>query len=92
MADKTYINGLFIKEKQFPNGGFILKASIKAENVDSLCAQLKAAAKPDGWINLDLSKNMKTKQDAKGNEVQYWGISVDTWGADKSPAAKSPWD
>lgn len=91
MEEKQFINGFWIKQHDFANGGFIIKISAKLESVDSICAQLKAAAKPDGWINLEMKPHAKKKTDANGREVQHWGLSVDTWGADKTPPASNPW-
>lgn len=52
MTEKIYINGLFIKQKEFENGGNILKVSIR---VDDFVAELQQHAK-DGWVNIDICK------------------------------------
>ena len=49
MEDKTFINGLFIREKQFDNGGTIIKIDI---NVDALHDQLKTLKNDRGYVSI----------------------------------------
>lgn len=53
MEDKTFINGLFIREKQFDNGGTIIKIDI---NVDALHDQLKTLKNEKGYVSIELKK------------------------------------
>lgn len=52
MADKTYINGLFIKTHTFNDGGEIIKLAVK---VEALVAELNQYQQ-DGWVNIDLCR------------------------------------
>lgn len=49
---KTYCNAIIIKSKKFDDGGEILKASVK---VDDLVAFLNQHA-VNGWVNLDITR------------------------------------
>jgi len=53
MDDKTFINGLFIREKEFDNGGSILKVDI---NVDTLFDQLQSLKNEKGFVSIDVKK------------------------------------
>ena len=53
MEDKTFINGLFIREKQFDNGGSVIKIDI---NVDALHDQLKTLKNEKGYVSIELKK------------------------------------
>ena len=61
MADKTYINGLFIKEFNFDNGGTILNIAV---SVDKFVEELKQHAK-NGYVNIQISKRKEV--DKHGN-------------------------
>jgi len=53
MEEKTFINGLFIREKEFDNGGSIIKIDI---NVDTLHDQLAALKNDKGFVSIELKK------------------------------------
>jgi hypothetical protein len=53
MEDKTFINGLFIREKEFDNGGSIIKIDI---NVNALHDQLAALKNDKGFVSIELKK------------------------------------
>ena len=53
MEDKTFINGLFIREKEFDNGGSIIKVDI---NVNALCDQLQTLKNEKGFVSIELKK------------------------------------
>lgn len=72
MSDqKTYINGVFIKEKEFQNGGKILKVSILA---DKLMEQLAPHKNDKGYVNLIISKRQSPD---KNSNTHY--VHVDFW-------------
>jgi len=79
MADKTFINGLFITEKEFANGGAILKVNIPEDKIDTLAEQLKFNAK-DGWVRLVIAKNRTpTVSKTSGKVISTHSLSVDDW-------------
>ena len=61
MADKTYINGVFLKEVTFNNGGSIINMNI---NVEKFIQELKAHEK-NGYTNIKICK--RREADAHGN-------------------------
>ena len=63
MADKIYINGLFIKEFNFDNGGSILNIAV---SVDKFIEELKQHAK-NGYVNIQVSKRKEV--DKHGNTL-----------------------
>ena len=74
----NYINGLFITEKQFNNGGSILKVWIK--DAQSLANQLTALAAPDGSLNLKIAKSKQpTISKKSGKVIATHTLAVDDW-------------
>ena len=72
--EKNYLNGFIIKEKQFDNGGKILKVSVK---VDELIDQLKEIENK-GWANLNIAER-KTPSDKGVTHYVY----EDQWKPEK---------
>jgi len=68
---KTYINGLTIKEKKFANGNAILKIGV---NVDKLIAQLNQHRNSKGYVNIAISARKTAGQ--YGDTHCAW---LDTW-------------
>ena len=60
MSDKIYINGIFIREKEFENGGSIMKVDIP--NVSQFVDQLIQHANKDGKISLDIKTRMNKSE------------------------------
>ena len=40
MDEKTFINGLFIREKEFDNGGSVLNCSFKLEDIQEIVDEI----------------------------------------------------
>jgi len=59
MDEKTFINGLFIRQKQFDNGGSIIKIDI---DVNALTKQLEQLRNAKGFVSIDL-KERRQKAD-----------------------------
>jgi hypothetical protein len=86
---KTFINGVFINEREFSNGGSILKISIPEDKIDALAAQLRFIA-TDGWARLAISKNQKPSiSKTTGKIISTHSLSVDDW-KPTAPAAQKP--
>ena len=49
MADKTYINKCWIREKKFDNGGSVLNCGFYVD-------ELKEHADENGWVNIAISE------------------------------------
>jgi hypothetical protein len=64
MAEKTYINGIFIKKIQ-TSFGDILKCSVKAE---SFIEEIKKHTNEKGYVNFDL---MQRKESDKQGNTHY---------------------
>jgi len=62
MEDKIFISGMFIKEKEFDNGGSVLNVGIK---LDELMSNLSKHKKPNGYVNITISKTRNPKEDAQ---------------------------
>lgn len=62
MAEKTYINGIFIKEFRFSDGGSKMRLSI---NVNKFIEELQANKNAGGYINIDLCQ--RREPDKNGN-------------------------
>jgi len=71
MADKTYINGIFLKRKQFDNGGDLINASIK---VDDFIAELQKHRNEKGYCNVVIQN--RKEADKNGNNMY---ITLDTF-------------
>lgn len=59
MEEKTFINGLFIREKQFDNGGSIIKIDV---SVDSLTKQLNELKNEKGFVSIDIKKRQNSSE------------------------------
>jgi len=90
---KTFINGVFINEQTFSDGGSKLKLSIPTDKIDFLAEQLKFNER-DGWCRLEITRNRNPKISEKtGKPISTHSLSVDTWQpgqAKAQPAAPSP--
>jgi len=64
MTEKTYVNGLFIKNKTFQNGGNVVNISI---NVDKFIEELKVLKNEKGYCNIVLQHRKET--DKNGNNM-----------------------
>ncbi len=60
MTDKIFINGVFLREKTFDNGGSIINIDIT--DIESFSNQLQNHAKSDGRITLEI-KERRNKSD-----------------------------
>lgn len=76
MSDKTYINGIFIKE-----GKYGLKVNIKAE---TFCDQIKQLANDKGYVNIEIKKR---KEVGDNGNTHY--AELDTWKPETKPVTKS---
>tara|TARA_B100000519_G_C13996723_1_gene321929 strand:- start:137 stop:430 length:294 start_codon:yes stop_codon:yes gene_type:complete len=54
--NKTFINGLFIREKTFDNGGSIIKIDV---DVYKLTQQLEQLKNEKGYVSIDLKKRQQ---------------------------------
>ena len=89
MPDKTFINGIFINEFEFRNGGSILKVNIPEDKVDALAEQLKFNSR-DGWVRLVISKMRAPLISKKtGKVISTHSLSVDDWQPNR-PVGQSP--
>jgi len=90
---KTFINGVFINEQTFPDGGSKLKLSIPADKIDYVAEQLKFNER-NGYCRLEITRNRNPKISEKtGKPISTHSLSVDTWEpgqAKAQPAAPSP--
>lgn len=80
MNKKTYINGFFINEKEFANGGSILKVNMSEDGLKSLQAAF-AAKSENGWLRLQIGSMkspMVSKKDAS-KIIATHSFSVDDW-------------
>lgn len=66
MSDKTYINGVFIKESKYG-----IRMSIKAE---TFCEQIKALTNEKGYVNIEIKPR---KEPDKSGNSHY--AELDTW-------------
>jgi hypothetical protein len=71
MAEKQYVNGMIIKEKEFDNGGKQMKVSVK---VSDFISNIKEIAGKDEWVNLIINRR-KEPSDTGITHYTY----VDTW-------------
>ena len=78
--DKTFINGIFIKEQKFSNGGSILKMSVIA---DKLIEELSKYKNASGYVNIDICQ--KREPDQKGNT--HYAV-LNEWKKDGGNASK----
>lgn len=64
MAEKTYINGLFINKKRFENGGNVINISI---NSTTLIEELLKHKNEKGYVNITLQD--RREADKNGNNM-----------------------
>jgi len=64
MSEKTYINGLFLKKKTFPNGGSVVNVSI---NVDAFIDELQKYKNNKGYCNIVFQE--RKEADKFGNNM-----------------------
>jgi hypothetical protein len=55
MDEKTFMDGLFIREKQFDNGGSIIKIDI---DVSRFSKQIEELKNEKGFVSIDIKKRM----------------------------------
>ena len=93
----TYINGVFISEHVFKDGGTILKFSLSEDSIDALAAQLKSNAS-GGYVNLKIQRLREPSLSKRtGKVVSTHSLSVDEWKpkeggqqASRTPPAAKP--
>jgi hypothetical protein len=68
MDEKVFINGVFLREKEFDNGGSIIKVEIP--NVSEFIQQLKNLANEQGKIRLDIKKRMNKGDNGLSHYMQ----------------------
>ena len=81
---KQYLPGVWIREKQFANGGSVLNVSVKREAIAELAKLLNEVAAESGWARLVIS-GRKTP-----DEKSTHSIYVDTWKPTGQAKAKAP--
>lgn len=64
MAEKTYINGLFINKKRFENGGNVINISI---NSTTFIEELLKHKNEKGYVNITLQD--RREADKNGNNM-----------------------
>jgi hypothetical protein len=92
MAEKTYINGCFLLEHVFQDGGTIIKLRIPSNNVAAFCDQIKAADTGNG-ANLVIGRLREGRVSPKtGKLYATHNLSVDTYQPKEqaAPAAPAP--
>lgn len=67
-SEKTFINGIFIREKEFENGGSIMKVEIP--NVNDFAQQLKDLANDNGKISLDIKTRFNKSENGLTHYVE----------------------
>ena len=65
MANKNYINGFLIREKQFNDGGSLLNVSINGQDIPKLAEQLQSCVGADGWARFVIAKSREPKMSKK---------------------------
>lgn len=91
MAEKQYINGCFLLEHVFQDGGRIIKLRVPKDNVAGFCDQLKAAATDNG-INLVISQLREGRVSPKSGKLYATHtLYVDTYQPNEqaAPAPKA---
>lgn len=66
--EKIFMNGIFVREKTFGNGGSILNVDII--NVDEFAKQLKQHAKSDGKITLEIKSRREKAENGLSHYVE----------------------
>lgn len=75
MSEKTYINGVFIKESKYG-----IKMSIKAE---TFCEQIKKLTNEKGYVNIEIKPR---KQVGNYGDTHY--AELDTWKSEAKTTAE----
>lgn len=79
MANKKFINGVFIREHVFGDGGSILKMSIRKDAINALADQLESACSGD-YCNLVINRLREpSKSKSTGKVVSTHSLAVDDW-------------
>ena len=68
MSEKIFINGVFLREKQFENGGSIIK--IEIPNVSEFSEQLINNSNSNGKITLDIKERMNKSDNGLTHYMQ----------------------
>ena len=78
MKEKKFINGVFINEVQFDNGGSKLSVSIPANGLENLMDQLKQNIKKDR-VKLEIIRLKAPKVSVQGKQYATHYMAVDEW-------------
>ena len=81
-TDKIYINGLWLKKREFADGGSILKVSVL---VDKFVADLQKYKKADGFVNFDI----KARKEVKESGESHYAI-LDTFTPNQNNSTPKP--
>lgn len=82
MSEKTYINGCFIREKRFADGGAVINLDIK---VEEFVAALYAHADGKGFAHFVMGKR---REEGKGGITHY--MCVSTYVPQAQPPSQPP--
>mgnify|MGYP003643097797 FL=1 len=66
--EKIFINGVFLREREFDNGGSIIKVEIP--NVSEFAEQLKNLSNENGKITLDIKSRMNKGENGLTHYMQ----------------------
>lgn len=83
VAPKIYVDGLFLREQKFPDGGSRLKVSVLVEKFAKFVKEHK---KVDGFLNFDIVAKREPT-----DKYTHYGV-LDTWqkpNSDTKPVVKS---
>lgn len=69
MEEKTYINGVVIKEHIFDDGNKILKVSMHKDGVE----QLGDLLNDGGWVNIDIKKR---REEGEKGQTHYMQLNT----------------
>ncbi len=69
--EKVFINGIFIREYKFENGGSVLNVSCRVQDV---IEELKKYEKPSGYVNLKIQEKRNPEE---GGTTHY--VELDTF-------------
>lgn len=68
MSEKIFINGVFIREKQFDNGGKII--TIDIPDIEQFYGQMRKLAEPSGKIRFDLKERLNKSDNGLTHYMQ----------------------
>lgn len=88
MTPKTYINGLFVVERE-TRFGPILSVSIPADKLDSIVEQLRQN-ESNGWIHLKIERRREPKKNDAGKVTATHNVSVDDWKPGQTSSRQMP--